>query len=219
METHSHPGLLERYGDRPGLTPGSEGWEIQYALMVALLQRVSKAPKEKHAGPIQTRYSPAGVHKSLTQSQRHPRLCPQSSREGGSGGLLMDRMRSQGNEKPRDRRICGFTPSKQSRWEQKEGFTLKPSEGDSVGLAVSTWIPKISQILDHQPGSIHQLIWNPQYTYSRGLPGLGSVREDAPNPQETGGPREFRVLVGFGWVCVCVDSGQGEGEEVWDVKQ
>jgi hypothetical protein len=30
------------------------------------------------------------------------------------------------------------------------------------------------------------------------LPGLDSVREDAPNPQETGGPREWRGLVGLG---------------------
>jgi hypothetical protein len=42
----------------------------------------------------------------------------------------------------------------------------------------------------------HQMIWGPQHTYSRGLLGLGSVREDSPNPQETGGPREFRGLVG-----------------------
>jgi hypothetical protein len=35
----------------------------------------------------------------------------------------------------------------------------------------------------------------PQHIYSRGLPGLGLIREDAPNSQETGGPREFRGLV------------------------
>jgi hypothetical protein len=35
---------------------------------------------------------------------------------------------------------------------------------------------------------------SPQHIYSRGLLGLGSVREDAPNPQETEGPREFRGL-------------------------
>jgi hypothetical protein len=34
--------------------------------------------------------------------------------------------------------------------------------------------------------------------YSRGLPGLCSFRDDAPNPQETGGPREFRGQVGGG---------------------
>jgi hypothetical protein len=34
--------------------------------------------------------------------------------------------------------------------------------------------------------------------YSRGLPGLDSVIEDSPSPQEIGGPREFRGLVGWG---------------------
>lgn len=61
-----------------------------------------------------------------------------------------------------------------------------------------TWTPKISQTLYHQPGSIHQLIWGSQHIYSTGLPGLGSVREDALNPQDTGGPREFRGLMGQG---------------------
>jgi hypothetical protein len=37
----------------------------------------------------------------------------------------------------------------------------------------------------------------PQHIYSRGLPDLGSVREDAPNPQETGGPREIRGQEGW----------------------
>jgi hypothetical protein len=50
----------------------------------------------------------------------------------------------------------------------------------------------------------------PQHTYSRGLPGLCSIRDDAPNPQETGGHREFRGQVGLG-----VEG----GEEVWDVEQ
>jgi hypothetical protein len=77
------------------------------------------------------------------------------------------------------------------------------------------WTPKISQTVDHQTDSIHQLIWGPQHTYSRGLLGLCSFRDDAPNPQETGGPREFRGQVGggtFTWR-------QGGGEEVWDVDQ
>jgi hypothetical protein len=46
--------------------------------------------------------------------------------------------------------------------------------------------------------SIHQLIWGPQHTYSRGLLGPGLVRDDAPNPQETGGPREFKGQVRWG---------------------
>jgi hypothetical protein len=28
---------------------------------------------------------------------------------------------------------------------------------------------------------------------------MGSDREDAPNPQETGGPREYRGQDGWGW--------------------
>jgi hypothetical protein len=34
--------------------------------------------------------------------------------------------------------------------------------------------------------------------YSRGLQGLGSVRKEAPDPQEAVGPRERRGLVGWG---------------------
>ena len=76
---------------------------------------------------------------------------------------------------------------------------------------------EISQTLDHQTDSIHQLIWGSQYTYSRRLPGLCSFRYDAPNLQETGDPREFRGQVGWGvrtstWR-------EGCGEYVWDAKQ
>jgi hypothetical protein len=35
------------------------------------------------------------------------------------------------------------------------------------------------------------------HIYSSGLLGLCSFRNDAPNPQETGGPREFRGQVGW----------------------
>ena len=49
--------------------------------------------------------------------------------------------------------------------------------------------------------------------YSRGLPGLGSVREDAPNSQETGGPREFRSLVG--WVVGGEWWGHPRGDKGW----
>ena len=41
--------------------------------------------------------------------------------------------------------------------------------------------------------------------YRTRLLGLCSFRDDAPNPQETGGPRELEIRWG--------------GEEVWDVKQ
>jgi hypothetical protein len=38
----------------------------------------------------------------------------------------------------------------------------------------------------------------PQYTYSRGLLGYCSFRDDAPNPQETGGPRELEAWLSWG---------------------
>lgn len=40
--------------------------------------------------------------------------------------------------------------------------------------------------------------------------GLGSVREGGPNPQETGGPKKFRGLVG--WVGYLLMMGLGGGE-------
>jgi hypothetical protein len=46
------------------------------------------------------------------------------------------------------------------------------------------WTPEICPTLDHPPGSIHQLIWFPQHTYSRGIPGLCSFRDDAPNTRD-----------------------------------
>jgi hypothetical protein len=55
--------------------------------------------------------------------------------------------------------------------------------------------------------------------YSRGLPGLGLVREDVPNPEETGGPREFRDLEASeaDWWNILVEI-EGE-EEVWNLEQ
>jgi hypothetical protein len=51
------------------------------------------------------------------------------------------------------------------------------------------------------------------------VPGLYSIRDDAPNPQEMGGPREFRGQVV--WVVgrrdILVET-VGD-EEVWDVEQ
>jgi hypothetical protein len=96
-------------------------------------------------------------------------------------------------------------------------------------------IPKLSQTLDHQTGSIcywHQLIWDPQHIYSRGLPGLCSIRDDTPNPQDTGGHREFRGQEGWGhphgnswvrrrygmWNSQRVMRGYSEGNKIWSVK-
>jgi hypothetical protein len=52
----------------------------------------------------------------------------------------------------------------------------------------------------------------PPTQFSRGLLDLCSFRDDAPNHQETGGPREFRGQVGWGWEHPRGDGvGQGEG--------
>jgi hypothetical protein len=59
----------------------------------------------------------------------------------------------------------------------------------------------------------------PQYIYSRGLPGLGSVREDVPNPQETGGSREFRGLLGWRVCGGAILMETEDREEVWDIEQ
>jgi hypothetical protein len=64
-------------------------------------------------------------------------------------------------------------------------------EGNIIGRpAVSTnLVPGISHILNHQPGTIYQLLWDLQHIYSRGLLVLDSIREDARNPWETWSPR------------------------------
>ena len=57
-------------------------------------------------------------------------------------------------------------------------------QGDPVAGPADTinLDPETSQTLNHQPGSIHQRLWGPKHIYSKGLPGLSSVREDPPNP-------------------------------------
>ena len=83
----------------------------------------------------------------------------------------------------------------------REKLEEAKEEGDPIGgPAVSINLdPEVSQILYHQPGSTYQLKWGPQNIYSRGLLGLGLVRDDAPNHQETGDLREFSGLVGLRW--------------------
>jgi hypothetical protein len=75
--------------------------------------------------------------------------------------------------------------------------------------------PEIFQTLDHQTVSAHQLIWGPQHIYSRGLLGWCSFGDDASNPQETGGPREFRVQVGWGMGASTWRQGVGSKYEMW----
>jgi hypothetical protein len=59
----------------------------------------------------------------------------------------------------------------------------------------------------------------PLHIYSKGLQGLGSVREDTPNAQEIGGRREFRGLFGLGMGGGDIILEREDGEEVWDVVQ
>jgi hypothetical protein len=49
-----------------------------------------------------------------------------------------------------------------------------------------------------------------QPIYSRGLPGLGSAREDAHNPQKTGGPREFIGIMGWDGGNILMETMGGE---------
>jgi hypothetical protein len=51
----------------------------------------------------------------------------------------------------------------------------------------------------------------PTHIYSRGLPDLCSFRNDAPNLQETGGPREFRGLVEWGVGDIQMETGAWGG--------
>ena len=87
------------------------------------------------------------------------------------------------------------------------------NEGPAASINLDPW-----DLSDSGPPTRHHLIWGPQHTYSRGLPGLGSVREDAPNPQETGGPREFRVQVGLGVWFGDILLEKGNVEEEFNVK-
>jgi hypothetical protein len=57
-----------------------------------------------------------------------------------------------------------------------------------------------------------------KHSLSRGLPGLCSFRDDAPNSQETGGPRVLIFLVGSGGDGVILMK-TWDREEVWDVQQ
>jgi hypothetical protein len=79
------------------------------------------------------------------------------------------------------------------------------------------WTREASQTLDQQTGSIHQLLWGHQDTYSRGLLDLCSVRNDASKPQETRCPREMRGQVA--WEVAASMWRQGCGKEVWYVDQ
>jgi hypothetical protein len=72
---------------------------------------------------------------------------------------------------------------------EKEG---DPVEGPAISINLdsrdlSNTGPPTRQ---HAPADMR-----PQHTNSRGLPGLCSFRDNAPNPHKTGGLREFRYQV------------------------
>jgi hypothetical protein len=58
-----------------------------------------------------------------------------------------------------------------------------------------------------------------QHTNSRGFLGLCSFRDDAPNPQETGGPGSLEVRWGWGWGWGHPHGDRWDGEELWGVEQ
>jgi hypothetical protein len=67
-------------------------------------------------------------------------------------------------------------------------------------------------------GELEEELERVQHTYSRGLPDLCSFRDDAPNPQETGGSKEIRGQLGWGMGAIHLEMGWG-GEEMWDVEK
>ena len=64
-------------------------------------------------------------------------------------------------------------------------------KGDHIGepAVLINLDPRDISTLDHQTDSTHHLIWGTQHTYSRRILDLCSFRDDAPNRQDTGGPR------------------------------
>jgi hypothetical protein len=72
-----------------------------------------------------------------------------------------------------------------------------PVGGPAVSVNLDSWDLSNTGPLNRQytPADIRLL----QHTHSRGLPGLCSFRDDAPNTQKTEGPREFRGQVGWEW--------------------
>jgi hypothetical protein len=72
-------------------------------------------------------------------------------------------------------------------WELGEGLKRAEEKGDHIGRLESQLFQTSgsSQRLSYQSGIIHRLVRDPWHIYSiyrRGLPGLASVGEDAPNP-------------------------------------
>ena len=90
----------------------------------------------------------------------------------------------------------------------REKLEVAKEEDDPIGR------PAVSTNLD-QPGSIYQLICGSQHI-NRGLPGLDSVREDAPNHQETWVPIEWWYLMGWWWGLSTSSFGVEWKTDVWN---
>ena len=105
---------------------------------------------------------------------------------------------------------CGWIRKRLEESEEEGDPIRRPTVSTNLDL----W--DLSDI-EPQPGSIYQLILGPKHIYSREIPGLDSVKKDAPNPQEAQSPRECWSLVVLGqeeWRHPLV-----EREEVWDEEQ
>jgi hypothetical protein len=109
------------------------------------------------------------------------------------------------------------------RWKETE------EEGNPVGgPAVS--INLDARDLSNTGPPNRQHTTRPQFIYIRGLLDLDLVRDDTPNLQETGGPREYRVRWGGEKGHPHRDRGLGmrygmwttwgwmEGDKIWSVK-
>jgi len=102
---------------------------------------------------------------------------------------------------------CGWV-RKNLEEDEKDNSTERPATSINLDLRdLSDTKPPTRQ---HTPAEMRPQTHIQQRT--AGL-GLDSVREDAPNPQETGGPRKWRGLVGWEvgeWWQPCGDGGRGE---------
>jgi len=85
---------------------------------------------------------------------------------------------------------CGWV-REQLEEAEEEGNRIR---GPTVSINLDPWNLSATETPTRQHT---QLRWGSQHIYSRGLPSLGSVRKDAHSPQETGGPKGFRGLVGW----------------------
>lgn len=98
MEAHSHPGLLERYGNRPGLTLESEGTETQCVRMWWAPVCTGGTSGETHRTDSDT-VQPCSCPKVTCPVTKTCKAVP-SELGRRWWWLLMDGMRTQGTERP-----------------------------------------------------------------------------------------------------------------------